>query len=459
MFTQTFLEKEAFMKKFMVAVLVLACMSAVYAAPTHVRWFVGLGSGGDAPTVLVEKKVVDAYNASQKDIFIDLEIVGNSQAYNTLATEISGGNSPDIVGPVGIRGRDSFKGAWADLQPLVDKYKWDLAKFDKATVDFFRTKDQGLVGLPYAIYPSFLYVNRALFKEAGIALPPQKYGAPYIDASGKSMPWDVNTLRQIAMKLTVDASGKDATDPTFDPNKIVQWGFGQQMTDLRGVATLFGAGNFVAADGKTAQIPPQWVAAIKWVNDGIWKDHFYPSKTASDSDYLDKGDWFASGHIAMSQVHTWYAGFADIAKLDWTTAAMPAYNGKITAKMHADTFEITKTSKNKDAAFKALAFLLANPDLLKAYGAMPAQKSAQAGYLADFAKAKFPNNDVNWQTVIDSIAYNDNPNHESWMPSFQETTTRYTTFYEKFTSTPGLDLAAEEKALVADMQKIFDAAK
>jgi len=66
----------------------------------------------------------------------------------------------------------------------------------------------------------------------------------------------------------------------------------------------------------------------------------------------------------------------------------------------------------------------------------------QAAYLAAFAKAKFPSNDVNWQTVIDSIAYNDNPNHESWMPAFQETTTRYTAFYEKFTSTPGLDLAA-----------------
>jgi multiple sugar transport system substrate-binding protein len=447
------------MKKLLVAMFALALFGAAYAAPTHVRWFVGLGSGGDAPTVVVEKKVVDDYNKSQNDVFIDLEIVGNSQAYNTLATEISGGNAPDIVGPVGIRGRDSFKGAWSDLQPLVDKYKWDLTKFDKATVDFFRTKDQGLVGLPYAIYPSFLYVNRALFKEAGIPLPPQKFGAPYVDEKGKSMPWDVNTLRTIAMKLTVDKNGKTPNDAGFDPDNIAQWGFGMQMTDLRGVATLFGANNFVAADGKTAQVPANWVAGFKWIYDGMWKDHFYPTKTYSDSDYLDKGDWFASGHIAISLVHTWYAGFADIAKLDWTTAATPSYSGKITAKMHADTFEITKVSKYKDAAFKALTFLLANPDLLKAYGGMPAQKSAQPAWLADFAKAKFPNNDVNWQVPMDAIAYNDNPNHESWMPSFQETVTRYSAFYDKFTSTPGLDLATEEKSLQVDMQKIFDAAK
>ncbi len=447
------------MKKLLIASLVLVFLGAIYAEPTHVRWFVGLGSGGDAPTVIVEKKVIDDYNKSQSDIFIDLEIVGNAQAYNTLATEISGGNAPDIVGPVGIRGRDSFKGAWADLQPLVTKYKWDLTKFDKATVDFFRTKDQGLVGLPYAIYPSFVYVNRALFKEAGVALPPVKYGAPYIDSNGKSMPWDVNTLRTIAMKLTVDANGKTPNEAGFDPDKIVQWGYGQQMTDLRGVCTLFGAGNFVAADNKTAQIPESWKAFMQWMYDGMWKDHFYPTKTYSDSDYLDKGDWFASGHIAMSSVHTWYAGFADIAKLDWTLAATPSYKGKITSKMHADTFEIVKTSKNKDAAFKALEFLLGNPDLIKAYGGFPAAKSQQKAYLADFAKAKFPNNDVAWQVVLDSIPYNDNPNHESWMPAFQETTTRYSAFYDKFTSTPGLSLPAEEKSLVVDMQKIFDAAK
>ena len=87
------------------------------------------------------------------------------------------------------------------------------------------------------------------------------------------------------------------------------------------------------------------------------------------------------------------------------------------------------------------------------------RRSPPRPYLAAFAKAKFPNNDVNWQTVIDSIAYNDNPNHESWMPAFQETTTRYTAFYEKFTSTPGLDLATEEKTLKSDLQKIFDASK
>jgi multiple sugar transport system substrate-binding protein len=447
------------MKKLLAVALAVAFVAYAGAERTQVRWYVGLGSGGDAPTVLVEKKVVEEFNKSQNEIELILDVVGNAQAYSTLATQISGGNAPDIVGPVGIRGRDSFKGAWADLEPFVKKYKWDISQFDKAMIDFYRTKGQGLVGLPYAIFPSFIYVNKALFKEAGIPLPPQKYGQPYIDENGKKKPWDVNTLREIAMKLTVDAKGNDATSKEFDADDIVQFGFGQQYGDLRGVATLFGANSIVAADGKSAQIPANWAAAWKWMYDGMWKDRFYPTKIYSESDLLSKGDWFASGKIAMDYCHLWYAGFAAIQSLDWDVCAAPSYNGKVTAKMHADTFEITRYSKKQDAAFKAMTYLMASPELLKAYGGMPAKKSLQASFLADFAKAKFPGKDVKWQVVMDSIPYADNPNHESYMPSFQEASTRYTQFYDLICTTPGLDLAKEEATLKADLSAIFKAAK
>ena len=94
-----------------------------------VRWFVGLGAGSDEPTFAPQKAVVDKFNASQDKIELVLEIVDNDQAFQTLATQISGGNAPDICGPVGIRGRDSFKGAWLDLDPLVKKTNFDLTKF------------------------------------------------------------------------------------------------------------------------------------------------------------------------------------------------------------------------------------------------------------------------------------------------------------------------------------------
>lgn len=441
-----------------VALAMTGCSKPAAAQKVQVRWFVGLGAGSDEPTFAPQKAVVDKFNASQKEIELVLEIVDNSQAYNTLATQISGGNAPDIVGPVGIRGRDSFKGAWLDLNPLVEKSKYDLTQFDSSMVDFYRDPTEGLIGLPFAIYPSFLYVNKELFAEAGLPLPPTEYGKPYIDENGKELPWDMDTLKMLAMKLSVDANGNDATSKKFDNTKMVQWGFGQQWGDARSWGTLFGPGTFVAA-GNKAQIPANWLEGWQWIHDGMWKSNFIPNGPYGSSDILGGGDWFASGKIAMDHSHLWYAGFAKI-NFDWDIFPMPAYKGKVTAKMHADTFEITKGSKNPDAAFKVLTYLLGegSGDLLNIYGGMPARKSLQGDFLTKFFETKFPGVKIDSSIVTKSIAFADNPNHESWMPSFQETTTRYSDFWNKLSQEPGMDVAAEAGTLKADLDQIFAAA-
>lgn len=452
------------MKKILAIALTLLLVAGfAYADKTKVRWFVGLGGGSDAPTLDAQKAVVAKFNASQNDIDLVLEIVTNANAYSTLATEIAGGNAPDVVGPVGIRGRDSFKGAWLDLQPLVTKNKYDLTQFDKAMVDFYRTKDEGLVGLPFAIYPSFLHVNKALFAEAGLPLPPTKYGDPYIDEKGKKLPWDMNTVKMLGMKLTVDANGNDATSPKFDSTKIVQFGYGLQFSDLRGYATAFGSGSFVAADGKSAQLPKNWVAAVNFYQNAMWKDWWIPNGPYANSDTFNKGDVFASGKVAMVPIHTWYDGFAAIQKLDFDYYPMPAAPGSkvTTAKMHADTFEITRYSKNPDAAFKVLTYLLttAAPDLLKIYGGMPAKKADQSAFLDDFLATKFPGKTLNKAIIPASIAFADNPNHESYMPSFQEATTVYTDFWNNLSNDPKFDVKAGLPKLQADLDQVFKAVK
>lgn len=444
----------------MIAAALSLCTVFTFAADrTKVRWFIGLGAGSDVPTLAPQKAVVDKFNASQNEIELVMEIVESNNAPNVLATELSGGNAPDIVGPVGIRGRDTFRGAWLDLDPLVKKYRFDLSKYDKSMVNFYRDAKEGLVGLPFATYPSFLYVNKELFKEAGLPLPPTKYGESYIDENGKKRTWDLATAKEVALKLTVDANGNDATDKNFDPTRIVQWGFGSQFADARAWATMFGSGSFVKADG-TAQIPAHWLAGWKWIQDGMWKSHFIPNGPYGTSDALGAGDWFASGRIAMVQTHLWYAGFAKM-NFDWDLAAMPSYNGKVTAKMHADTFEIPKQSKNPDAAFKVMSYLLttAAPDLLVIYGGMPARTDLQDNFLKDFFAKRFPDRKITQQVVRDSAAFADNPSHEGYMPSFLETSTRYAKFWDKIQNDPKADLDAEAKSLLTDLTAIFKAAK
>ncbi|MBT3190813.1 MAG: extracellular solute-binding protein [Anaerolineae bacterium] len=437
------------------------------AGKTQVRWFVGLGAGTDEGAIPLEEAFVEAYNASQDEIELVLEIVDADNAADTLATQIAAGNAPDIVGPVGIKGRDQFKGAWLDLAPLIEANSYDLSGFDPAMVDFYLVQEEGQLGIPFGIFPSFVLYNIDLFDEAGLPYPPAEYGVPYVDADGVEHEWTIEYMTELAKVLTVDANGNDASMEDFDPENIVQFGWMNQWTDWRGVGSMFGAGSLVADDG-SAQMPEQWVEAAKWTYDGFWNSWFIPNGPYGGAEFLQGGGGpFSSGNMGMIQMHTWFlAPWAfDGTTFDWDVAAMPSYNGVTTAKMHADTFGILKASDNSEAAFEVLTYMLSEEhatDLLTIYGGMPARLSLQADYYDIHAETNLGGKEINWDVIAAGMAYADNPNHESWMPSYLETNDRYNETWNYFANTPDLteeDIDAEIATLVADLQAIFDAAE
>ncbi|PKN84407.1 MAG: sugar ABC transporter substrate-binding protein, partial [Chloroflexi bacterium HGW-Chloroflexi-7] len=242
--------------------------------PVEIRWYIGLGTGTDPDQLAAEQEVVDAFNASHPDIHLVTEVVTYEAAFDNFATELAAGNPPDIVGPMGVDGAESFHGQWLDLTDLIASNNYDLTQFDEGAVNFYKTGGEGQVGIPFGVYPSVMYYNKPLFDEAGLNYPPHKYGDPYVWVDGTEAEWNFETVQQIALLLTVDANGKDATDPAFDATNIVQYGYVPQYQDSRAMGSYFGAGSLVAEDGKTAQIPEEWAAAWKWIYDGTWNTHF-----------------------------------------------------------------------------------------------------------------------------------------------------------------------------------------
>src|SRR5262245_16916962 len=114
---------------------------------TVVTWFVGLGTGTDKEQIPVEQAVVDKFNASQDKIELKINIAASNQvAPDALSTLIASGNAPDIVGPVGVAGANSYPGEWLDLKPLVDKTKYNLAQFPQHVVNIYAEKD-GMFGI------------------------------------------------------------------------------------------------------------------------------------------------------------------------------------------------------------------------------------------------------------------------------------------------------------------------
>ena len=340
-------------------------------APVELRWYCCLG-GGEAPEQKkVEDQVVAEWNAAHPDIHVTFEVVtyeGNV-ANETLATELQAGNGPDVVGPVGIGGANAFKGQWLDLAPLIEKNAYDLSGFPESVVDIYKL-DEGQVGIPFAIYPSALFYRKGAFEEAGLSEPPHKYGEPYTMPDGSQVEWNYDTARQVGKLLTVDKAGKDATQPGFDPKKISQWGFELQRDDMRGTRRVLRRGHAVVRRGREDRPDPGRVGGRVEVL--LRRDLDRPHEH-------DRAAVPVQGHqperlpvLHRQRRHERELPVVDVRRRPTSTTGtwrrIPAYNGKQTSVLNADTFRILKSTKHPDEAFQFLTYLLgdAAQDLTRA---------------------------------------------------------------------------------------------
>lgn len=435
-----------------------AASDAVAGDPVEIRWFCCLGAGDDPAQVPTEEAVVEAFNASHDDIELVLEIVDYDSAFDVMSTEIAGGNAPDIVGPVGVSGAEAFHGQWLDLTELIASTGYDTSQFTEGSVEFYNVGGEGQIGLPFAIYPSMLFYHRDMFDEAGLEYPPHAYGEPYA-LDGEEVEWNMDTLAELARRLTVDVNGNDATSPDFDPENVVQWGYEPQYQDLRAVGSYFGSGSLVADDGTTAQVPDHWAEAWKWMYDRTWTDFATMNEAQVNAPEQGNGNAYNSSKVAMALTHLWYTCCIGDAGEDWDIAAVPSYNGTTTSNFNADTFRIWGETEHPEEAFEVLTYLLgeASPDLLQVYGGMPAIEANQDDFFAGLDETYAQG--VDWQVAKDSVQYADNPSFEAFVPNYQETFDAIVAFGSKLRSTDGLNLDEEIAAFTEQLQEIYDRAE
>jgi multiple sugar transport system substrate-binding protein len=436
-----------------------ASASAAAGDPVEIEWFVGLGTGENEEQIPTEEAVVEAFNDANPGIHLTLTVVDNTEAATTLATRIAAGDAPDIIGPVGIRGLQSFGDQLLDIGPYIESSGVDLSEIPQALIDAYNVNG-AQIGIPMAVYPSFIYYNKTLFDEADLAYPPHEVGEQY---EGQDWTWE--TVRELAMLLTVDANGNDATSPDFDPEAIEQYGLDAQFTenDARAWSTIFGgSGSAVADDGTTAQWPDNWREGLQFMYDGIWVDHFIPDSTAVQG--LADGNTFQSGLVAMDVVHQWYTccirpAEGDPAVTDWDIAVLPTGpDGEITSKLHADTIAIMSSTEHPEEAFEVLSFLAASPELTQVWGALPAIESQRDAFFAALDEAWAPL-EIDWNVSTQMLEYPDNPSHEAFMPNFDEADSANKDLGNRIWTTPGLDLQAEIDGHVELLQGIFDDAE
>lgn len=266
-------------------------------------------------------QVLAAFTAEYPCISVVAEPnIGDDQNTRRL-TMIASGTAPDLI----ATGESwiplyAEAGGFLDLTPFLSGEEG----FDPAEIFYEGVFNQGFYkGSPVAIAKDYsvnsFYVNRAHFAAAGIELP--------------SEGWTYDDLLDIAMQLTLDSSGNNATSPDFNPDDVVQWGV-DIINDgwWRGYQSyLYSWGAHTISDDGTTTTgylnSDAAVEAWEWYRDLVFTHHVAPSATVIGGTEGGRVQMFQDGKISIGVTFHgpwWQDVFNDTPNLDWGVVPIPS---------------------------------------------------------------------------------------------------------------------------------------
>jgi multiple sugar transport system substrate-binding protein len=336
----------------------------------------------------VETAVVAAFEAGNPDIKVEFESVPMSDIFLKYKTLIAGGVSPDVMS-MNLENGYTFAslGALEPLDGWITKSGYDLNTVYKSTLDMFKV-DGVQYSMPGTFSDVVLFYNKDLFDAAGLQYPAKN--------------WTQKELITAATALTKDTNGD---------GKIDQFGYNFPWWPV--VLEMYGA-SIWSKDGKTCTLnSPEGVQAFQSIVDAR-----YLYKYAPTADQLaEQGDWdmFMAGKLAMFPTGPWAVQpFNDKVTFTYDIADMPAGSKQATL-VFANSYAMSATSKNKDAAWRFIEFAT-GPVGTKIrqdgkYEISPVKEIAEKYYVANLA-GDDPAHAIVFMQVLDYAV--GQPLHANW---------------------------------------------
>lgn len=279
--------------------------------------------------------LVDEFNGSQDTIKVEFTSLQWSEIFTKFLADYQAGSSPDIVAMhtfemgqfVDMGVLDADQVAAMDLQESdYVKTAWDGCKYEDT-----------LYGVPIDLNMHALYYNEDMFKAAGIEKAP---------ATGEE-------LIDTAMKLTLDGSGKNATEDGFDKDNIKQYGFGflQNHHTFYQVYSMLNQQEYnpFTVDMKDITLDTDKTAkAIQFIEDLVYKYNVTPVGEKSPIDD------FKAGTVAMIIDGNWQLSGLNEVSFGWNTAEYPKIFDEKAVWGAAELLAFP-ASKNPDANKQAAA--------------------------------------------------------------------------------------------------------
>ncbi|HEX2993940.1 MAG TPA: sugar ABC transporter substrate-binding protein, partial [Anaerolineales bacterium] len=294
---------------------------------------------GDPAELEVWNQIVADFHQANPNITVKVEVSDWDSYWTKLKTMLSAGTPPDVFAMDAPLYLDyQSRGVLLNLQPYLDKNPDLLNGVYPQTLEAYKTSD-GMYGLPRDFQTVVLFYNKDMFDAAGVAYP--------------TADWTYDDLREAAKKLTKDSNGDGKTD---------QFGFYSDLWDMELIwseAIWAHGGEIVSADHtKTLIGEPKAREAWQLFHDMMFEDQSWPNSTTA-GEY--GGDPFLAGVAAMTTIGHWVVpGYSEV-DFKWDVAPMPKGPAGQATSVNSAGFVIGKASKNQDAAFEFLKYVLSEP--------------------------------------------------------------------------------------------------
>ena len=130
---------------------------------------------GNPDAIGVEKDIIDAFEASHPDIKVTPVAVAYNDYHSKLLILIAGGQAPDVMRIDSYFFQDFLKaGALKEISPLIKSSNIDLARYYQSGLQD-SVKDGKYYGLPWGVAPLYMFLNKKVFADAGVPLPPTNW--------------------------------------------------------------------------------------------------------------------------------------------------------------------------------------------------------------------------------------------------------------------------------------------
>ncbi len=314
---------------------------------------------------------IEALDAAHPEWRIVLEAVPQAGVVEKINAQLAADDLPDVVRVQGLFAQQWIRqNAFVDLTGRIEKSELDLNDFFSGPLEQFRWQDR-LWGLPDTAAPDVVFFNTAMFDAAGLDYP--------------SDDWTFEDMRRAAIQLTLDAQGRNPTDPDFDPNAIQQWGWNGGLTFFWQRHLVQALGGDLCGNADCTRMTfttPETLAAAAWWAGLVHDDHAALYDPYGGSQTGVPGDPFISGKAAMG-----FNGFFAVGQLNEVgniayDIAQPfiSVDGRRYTPLSTNGYVIAASSEHPDQAWALIQALIEPQFLTDTWGkpghSVPARRSA-----------------------------------------------------------------------------------